>query len=125
MSGPLPPFRRLPYGKQRNIFFFTLSVGSRCLPLLGVAEIRTVCVHIVYEYGHLVTSLARGCRVFTARSTNSYVTQLRLTMTSPDRCCNERNITYDMIFLLTAIGLSPGGSTHLHTNNTQNNTNNK
>ena len=33
---------------------------------------------------------------------------------------------YDMIFmtyLLTAIGLSPGGSnTHLHTNNTENNT---
>jgi hypothetical protein len=33
-------------------------------------------------------------------------------------CC------YDMIYLLTAIGLSPGGSTHLHTHNTQNNTNN-
>jgi len=32
---------------------------------------------------------------------------------------------YDEIklYLLTAIGLSPGGSTHLHTNNTQNNTN--
>jgi len=30
-----------------------------------------------------------------------------------------------MIYLLTAIGLSPGGSTHLHTNNTQNNTNNR
>jgi hypothetical protein len=29
-----------------------------------------------------------------------------------------------IIYLLTAIGLSPGGSTHLHTNNTQNNTNN-
>jgi len=29
-----------------------------------------------------------------------------------------------MIYLLTAIGLSPGGSTHLQTNNTQNNTNN-
>jgi len=29
-----------------------------------------------------------------------------------------------MIYLLTAIGLSPGGSTHLHTNNTQNNTSN-
>jgi hypothetical protein len=28
------------------------------------------------------------------------------------------------IYLLTAGGLSPGGSTHLHTNNTQNNTNN-
>jgi hypothetical protein len=28
-----------------------------------------------------------------------------------------------LIYLLTAIGLSPGGSTHLHTNNTQNNTN--
>jgi hypothetical protein len=26
--------------------------------------------------------------------------------------------------LLTTVGLSPGGSTHLHTNNTQNNTNN-
>jgi hypothetical protein len=31
---------------------------------------------------------------------------------------------YDMIYLLTAIVLSPGGSTHLHTNNTQNNTDN-
>jgi hypothetical protein len=30
-----------------------------------------------------------------------------------------------MIYLLTAIVLSPGGSTHLHTNNTYNNTNNK
>jgi hypothetical protein len=30
-----------------------------------------------------------------------------------------------MIYLLTAIGLSPGCSTHLHTNNTENNTNNK
>ena len=29
-----------------------------------------------------------------------------------------------MIYLLTAIGLSPGGSTHLHTNSTQNKTNN-
>jgi hypothetical protein len=29
-----------------------------------------------------------------------------------------------MIYLLTAIGLSAGGSTHLHTNNTQNDTNN-
>ena len=28
-----------------------------------------------------------------------------------------------MIHLLTAVGLSLGGSTHLHTNNTQNNTN--
>ena len=28
------------------------------------------------------------------------------------------------IYLLTAIGLSPGGSTRLHTNNTQNNKNN-
>jgi len=30
-----------------------------------------------------------------------------------------------MIYLLTAIGLSPDGSTHLHTNNTYKNTNNK
>ena len=30
-----------------------------------------------------------------------------------------------MIYLLTAIGLSPSGSTHLQTNNTQNNTNNR
>jgi hypothetical protein len=29
-----------------------------------------------------------------------------------------------IIYLLTAVGLSPGGSNHLHTNNTQNNTNN-
>jgi hypothetical protein len=30
-----------------------------------------------------------------------------------------------MINLLTAFGLSPGGNTHLHTNNTENNTNNE
>jgi hypothetical protein len=30
----------------------------------------------------------------------------------------------NMIYLLTAVVFSPGGSTHLHTNNTQNNTNN-
>jgi len=36
----------------------------------------------------------------------------------------DRPIWYDMMYLLTAVGLSPGGSTHLHTNNTQNNTNN-
>jgi hypothetical protein len=29
-----------------------------------------------------------------------------------------------MIYLLTAVGLSPGGSMYLHTNSTQNNTNN-
>jgi hypothetical protein len=29
-----------------------------------------------------------------------------------------------MVYLLTVIWLSPGGSTHLHTNNTQNNKNN-
>jgi len=27
-------------------------------------------------------------------------------------------VVLDMIYLLNAIGLSPGGSTHLHTNNT-------
>jgi hypothetical protein len=36
----------------------------------------------------------------------------------------KNKLIYEMIYLLTAIGLSPGGSTHLHTNNTQNNTNN-
>ena len=35
------------------------------------------------------------------------------------------DMIYDIIYLLTAIGLSSGGSTHLHTNNTQNNKNNK
>jgi hypothetical protein len=28
------------------------------------------------------------------------------------------SVRYDIIYLLTAVGLSPGGSTHLHTNNT-------
>jgi len=31
-------------------------------------------------------------------------------------------VIYDMIYLLTAFGLLPGGSTHLHTNDTENNT---
>jgi len=33
-------------------------------------------------------------------------------------------VEYGLIYLLTAFGLSPGGSTHLHTNSTYNNTNN-
>jgi hypothetical protein len=33
------------------------------------------------------------------------------------------NITELLLYLLSAIELSPGGSTQLHTNNTQNNTN--
>ena len=37
---------------------------------------------------------------------------------------NSRLLYDIMIYLLTAIELSPGGSTHLHTNNTQNNINN-
>jgi len=36
----------------------------------------------------------------------------------------EISILLILIYLLTAIGLSPGGSTHLQTNNTWNNTNN-
>jgi hypothetical protein len=36
----------------------------------------------------------------------------------------EYNFWYDVIYLLTSIGLLPSGSTHLHTNNKQNNTNN-
>jgi hypothetical protein len=36
----------------------------------------------------------------------------------------QGNKIYNIIYLLTAIGLSPGSSKHLHTNNTQNNTNN-
>jgi hypothetical protein len=30
----------------------------------------------------------------------------------------QSNKLYDMLYLLTAVGLSPGGSTHLHTKNT-------
>ena len=37
---------------------------------------------------------------------------------------DEVNGSNDTIYLLTGIGLSPGGSTHLHANNTYNNTNN-
>jgi hypothetical protein len=36
-----------------------------------------------------------------------------------DTQCNNYNNIY---YLLTAVGLSPGGSTHLHTDSTQNNT---
>jgi hypothetical protein len=42
-------------------------------------------------------------------------------------CCQRQCYVvrgWYMIYLLTAVGLSPGGSTHLHTDNTQNNTNN-
>ena len=48
-----------------------------------------------------------------------------LNILQQDRQCTcNLTLWYDMIYLLTAIGLSPGGSIHLHTNNTQNNTNN-
>jgi hypothetical protein len=48
--------------------------------------------------------------------------KLCLSMTYCAETCTQ--FIYDMIHLLTAIGLSPDGSTHLHTNNTENNTNN-
>ena len=35
-----------------------------------------------------------------------------------DVSLDNAGLLSDMIYLLTAIGLSPGGSTHLHTNNT-------
>jgi len=48
---------------------------------------------------------------------NEYRT-LHLQMTSLQRLI-QRRLRYILIYLLTAIGLSPGGSsTHLHTNNT-------
>ena len=37
---------------------------------------------------------------------------------SRDVKTGTRRSVFDMIYLLTAIGLSPGGSTHLHTNST-------
>jgi len=37
---------------------------------------------------------------------------------------SQRHKKIYILYLLTAIGLSPGGSTRLHTNNAQNNTNN-
>jgi len=39
----------------------------------------------------------------------------------PTKCENQSTL----IYLLTAVGLSPGGSTHLHTNNTYNTNNNR
>jgi hypothetical protein len=50
---------------------------------------------------------------------SSYIGILRCTVEKTLKCTL---VLY--IYLLTAIGLSPGGSTHLHTNNTQNNTDN-
>jgi len=48
--------------------------------------------------------------------------QLLLSLTQVAGMVNSQlqvpSIDIDMIYLLTAIGLSPGGTTHLHTNNT-------
>jgi hypothetical protein len=58
------------------------------------------------------------------------VTIIRQTFQYMDRTCSVLTVwdpilfTFDMIYLLTEIGLSLGGSTHLHTNSTWNNTNN-
>jgi hypothetical protein len=46
------------------------------------------------------------------------------TLAVPQWTAPPRAPSYDIWHLLTAIGLSPGGSSHLHTNNTQKNTNN-
>ena len=53
------------------------------------------------------------------QSTNLYDVYLMLYVQSwtPDDGWKDRPKN-DTIYLLTAIGLSPGGSTHLHTNNT-------
>jgi hypothetical protein len=55
-------------------------------------------------------------------------TKKKITETKILHSCDKRNISdnggerrvdiYDIIYLLTAIELSPGGSTHLHTDTT-------
>jgi hypothetical protein len=40
------------------------------------------------------------------------------------KCAGDLLMILLVIYLLTAVGLSRGGSTHLHTNSTQNKTNN-
>ena len=48
-----------------------------------------------------------------------------LPVASTTRAVTERQGLYDMIYLSTAIGLTPGGSGTVHTINTQDNTNNR
>ena len=69
---------------------------------------------VVWSGGNLLTF-----RRYILRPYLGYVSGLRYVGKRKER---ERN--YDMIYLLTAVGLSPCGTTHLYTNNTQNNTNN-
>jgi hypothetical protein len=44
--------------------------------------------------------------------------------TEDDDDDDDNNNNDIILYTLTTVGLSPGGSTHLHTNNTQKNTNN-
>jgi len=50
--------------------------------------------------------------------TDDSSSQLSISRETEQEVQVTRSHFYDMIYLLTAIGLSPGGSTHLHTNNT-------
>jgi hypothetical protein len=52
---------------------------------------------------------------------------IRILLREEGRRCLARMYDHeyiDIVIFLTAVGLSPGGSKHLHTSNTQNNTNN-
>ena len=68
---------------------------------------------------------ASQCRLIPKHSVNSQTTSVfsrRLLRSAVYYLLTCMSVV--LIYLLTAIGLSHGGSTHLHTNNTQNNANN-
>jgi hypothetical protein len=67
------------------------------------------------EIGHTpATHFQQECDAWRANYASS---RTRFHICLPKTAMRERNIQYYyLIYLLTAIGFSPGGSTHLHTN---------
>jgi hypothetical protein len=80
----------------------------------------------LYMFQTVFPSITRSLRLYIQHQI--YVIQVLWPLASKRPQNLYGMMLYDMIqyiyYLLTAVGLSPGGSTRLHTNNTQNNTNN-
>jgi hypothetical protein len=130
--------------KIRNPIFNHIVIGPLKLSIMVFSDI-TQCslVNRYQRFGGKTASVFglenrsdNGVRKFNANlgtylgNDPSCIVDLKTGISSkPLYCTNMRNRTFlypeavlILVDLLTAIGLSPGGSTHLHTNYAQNNT---
>ena len=95
-----------------------VSTGNHMWPQRALVEIKLTVVYtpLIFQTGYFVHFFRpKYCTQLFICSCTLHAPPISSSVSSPWFCVCV--CVCDMIYLLTAIGLSPGGSTHLHTNN--------